>query len=302
VGRPNPRARVYKAVIVQDGHSLGEQAVYDALWKLAEGDDAATRTVTIGYDKLAKFCRLNEKSVRGNIRSLVQKLAIEVIGAENSAIKQGKTYRVYGFQTVLERRKTAGLEWVIRNKGVRFVPPPADTPTVVETPTVVDTPTGSVVERPTVTVGVSTTVFNKEVRQLETSSTSVVDAVRTMATRFRVLLSADAAQRLVHACRTIEPQATDEDIGIATWNRLDLMAKRRQGIANPTGWLLAAVPEFLETSLADIRAERTTARGREPARPVVLDVEGLKRVLYDPEVSEESKQIVREQLKTAAGP
>ena len=58
-----------------------------------------------------------------NIRSLIRKLAIEEIGSEDCENKVGKTYLVYNSATVMKRRKAAGLEWVVRTKGVSFIDP-----------------------------------------------------------------------------------------------------------------------------------------------------------------------------------
>ena len=118
------RGRIVKAAAVEDGHSLAEQAVYEALWKaaaplsdLADSD----RSIRIGYHRMAHMTRLSWVSVKANLRSLEKKLAIEVIGAENSATREGKCYLIYASSAILERRKRAGLEWVRRTRGVELL-------------------------------------------------------------------------------------------------------------------------------------------------------------------------------------
>jgi hypothetical protein len=118
------KGRIRRAVVVEDGHSLAEQAVYEALWKAAlpvaeaESED---RTIRLGYHRLAQMTRLSWVSVKFNLRSLEKKLAIEVTGSENSATREGKSYRVYSRPAILERRKKAGLEWVRRSRGVELL-------------------------------------------------------------------------------------------------------------------------------------------------------------------------------------
>lgn len=110
--------------MVEDGHSLAEQAVYEALWKAAlPVDEPASedRTVRIGYHRLAQMTRLSWVSVKNNLRSLEKKLAIEVTGCENSATRQGKCYRVYSRSAILERREKDGLVWVRRSRGVELL-------------------------------------------------------------------------------------------------------------------------------------------------------------------------------------
>ena len=109
---------------MEDGHSLAEQAVYEALWKAASPVDepaSEDRTVRIGYHRLAQMTRLSWVSVKNNLRSLEKKLAIEVTGSENSATREGKCYRVYSRSAILERREKNGLVWVRRSRGVELL-------------------------------------------------------------------------------------------------------------------------------------------------------------------------------------
>jgi hypothetical protein len=118
------RERIYRARTSEDGHSFAEQAVYEALWRAAapEGEaEYAPRTLRIGYDRLARLTRLSWVSVKANLRKLEVKLAIETIGGENSAAREGKAYRIYSSPAVLERRQRAGLVWVRRTRGVELL-------------------------------------------------------------------------------------------------------------------------------------------------------------------------------------
>jgi hypothetical protein len=122
--RPVRKGLIRRAVMVEDGHSLAEQAVYESLWAAAVPIDGTTnedRTIRIGYHRLAQMTRLSWVSVKNNLRSLERKLAIEVTASENSATREGKCYRVYARTAILERRKRAGLEWVRRSRGVELL-------------------------------------------------------------------------------------------------------------------------------------------------------------------------------------
>jgi hypothetical protein len=121
------QGRIRRATMVEDGHSLAEQAVYEALWKSAAPIDelaGADRTIRIGYHRLAHMTRLSWVSVKANLQSLEKKLAIEVIGSENSATREGKHYLVYARPAILERRKRAGLLWFRRTRGVELLTSP----------------------------------------------------------------------------------------------------------------------------------------------------------------------------------
>ncbi|HTS69573.1 MAG TPA: hypothetical protein VMO17_11365 [Terriglobia bacterium] len=122
--RPARQGRIRKAAAAEDGHSLAEQAVYTALWRAANPVSEAVnadRTIRIGYHRLAHMTRLSWVSVKTNLRTLEKKLALEVIGSENSATREGKRYLVYSPPSILERRKKAGLEWVRRTRGVELL-------------------------------------------------------------------------------------------------------------------------------------------------------------------------------------
>jgi len=134
--KPTRKGPIRRAVMVEDGHSLAEQAVYESLWEAAtplngsakvdgsanmDGSANEDRTIRIGYHRLAQMTRLSWVSVKNNLRSLERKLAIEVTGSENSATREGKCYRVYARAAILERRKIAGLEWVRRSRGVELL-------------------------------------------------------------------------------------------------------------------------------------------------------------------------------------
>ena len=127
--KPARQGRIRKALQAEDGHSLAEEAVYEALWKAGTpaGDPAnpngpvnGDRTIRIGYHRLAQLTRLSWVTVKANLRSLEKKLALEVTGSEDSATRQGKCYLVYSRPSILERRKAAGLEWVRRSRGVEL--------------------------------------------------------------------------------------------------------------------------------------------------------------------------------------
>jgi hypothetical protein len=116
--------RCRPSVSPQDAHTRAEHAVYTALWNLggpAETEDPY-RDVSIGYDKLAALARAFKGTIHRLTKTLTQKLAIEVVGVENSALRQGKTWRVYGAAEILRRRREAGYLWTVRDRStVRLV-------------------------------------------------------------------------------------------------------------------------------------------------------------------------------------
>lgn len=117
------RLRIRRCAATHDGHSLGEEVLYQALWKAAAVESAETRTVVIGWRGMSQLCRMTPKNCKINTQRLIRKLALEVLSPYNTPESIGTTYRVYSDDAILRRRRNAGLEWVVRSRGVEFVDP-----------------------------------------------------------------------------------------------------------------------------------------------------------------------------------
>ncbi len=135
---------------VQDGHSHSEQAVYATLWEAGTPHSQEARIVTMGFGAMSRMVRLSLNNCRLNIRSLIGKLAVEEWKAAECERKIGKTYLIYNTNAILRRRRAAGLEWVIRTRGIAFVNPKTGAPmlpeageSVPDTETIPDTQTVS---------------------------------------------------------------------------------------------------------------------------------------------------------------
>ena len=120
---PVQRLRIRRCAATHDGHSLGEEVLYQALWKAAQPEAAETRTIVIGWRGMSQLCRMTPKNCKINTQRLIRKLALEVLSPYNTPESIGTTYRIYSDQVILERRREAGLEWVVRSRGVDFVDP-----------------------------------------------------------------------------------------------------------------------------------------------------------------------------------
>jgi hypothetical protein len=123
VVQANPRLRIRRCATTYDGHSLGEEVLFQALWKAARLESAETRTIVIGWRGMSQLCRMTPKNCKINTQRLIRKLALEVLSPYNTPESIGTTYRVYSDQAILQRRHEVGLEWVVRSRGVEFVDP-----------------------------------------------------------------------------------------------------------------------------------------------------------------------------------
>jgi hypothetical protein len=111
--------QIRQAMTARDGHSLGEQAVYDVLWNNAAPHTGTSRIVSVGYRPLSSLCRLTVNNCKANVQSLVRKLAVEEVAAHSYT--QAKTYIVHSEAGIMRLRKTAGLTHYIKSRGIVFV-------------------------------------------------------------------------------------------------------------------------------------------------------------------------------------
>ena len=334
--------RVQRVAIAQHSMALGEERVYQALWHAREHDGVffegkKTKTFSLGYDRIAKLVRLNEKSVRLLLPKLIAKRIIEVIASENSATRTGRTYRIFSYEEILERQRAANLLYVVKNgRAVEFVqagasPLARGTPTVGETedhrnsldypgesptvgssakptkPTVVATSTVSVGQTPSqpvghsskTSVGVTTTPLDiiPVKQQSQTTSSSVRKALASYG-----LPDDDAVHHMITQCKKNAPDVEYEEIAHFIHEKGQIIRNGR--ISNPIGFLLVYVPKcFLGEGLREFREERRRAREAEEVRRRELDewrtaaLQTQQEILNDPNSSEEDKRWARKFLE-----
>jgi hypothetical protein len=262
VFRPKPKIR--HTVKVQDGHSTGEQALYQALWNAATPEGPDSRLICAGYGGMQELCGLDKTNCKDNIRTLIEKLAIEIAVGFSMQRNQGNTYRIFSYTAILRRRKAAGMEWVIRNRGVRFVAPPvSDSPIGDYDLPIGEEPNGPVGEAPITPLGETpTAIRNRNFEESESSSTRFAQAIRD----FVGSTDDDAIRLLVENCRLYAPDATEAEI-LEIIRQKGFQLSRMRGITNPMGWLLEAVPKCFEgESFRRYRAERAILLHSQPGQ------------------------------------
>jgi hypothetical protein len=251
--------------------TLGEERFYEALWHAAEsGDGQQSKIFCLGYDRLAHLARLDEKSVRQLIPRLAAKKILDIVAAENSSIRLGKTYRIFSYEAILERQRSAGLEFVIkRGRAVEFVwpaGPDGQPPENIQTPTEGNSPT------------VDTTLASSVLAALATYGTPDGDAVRS----------------IIANSRRAAPDATAGEI-VHFIHEKGRAAKGGR-IANPLAYLVVYVPKCFEPEiLRQHRQQLQAEQARRDAELQLLRAE-WRRCLTDPAVGEDDKAWARKML------
>ena len=299
VGR---QQKIRRAVVAQDGHSSGEQLLYLSLWNAARPESPDTRVISIGYNGMSSLCKLERSNCKKNVQSLIEKLALEVTKAHQTASSTGTTYRIFSYGEILRRRKAAGLIWVIRTSGVRFVRPMCDSPTPpmgdLRTVSVSGSPIGGVGNTPTPPVCEAHTPLVKDRKVSEIASSSSV--VYAALSRFGPV-DDDVLHKLAISCRDAAPDCTDDEI--VHFIREKAAIVRAGRISNPIGFFLTAVPKcFSGESFQRYREEQVRRLEQEAlvAASAKREAEEWRkeqeRLLVDPDVPDDHKALIREWL------
>jgi hypothetical protein len=261
--------------------------------------------VSMGWKAMSKLARLTPRNTKRNCHSLIAKLALEQLSDENSRESIGRTYRLFSYKAILERRRAAGLEWVMRSRGVVFVgapPPPASEPPVrivagltaqrrFETvPAAKAEPAAPVVERDP---GVE-----RDTGVKSTIPPTVVAALR----EYLPGVDDESVLALVSACREKAADATDDEIGYFVRLKADLMY-RMGTIKSPMGFLKTAVPRCFEgESFRQFREAESRRRHSASIEQFAREQEmrrfreEQRAILENPASSEEDRKFARQFL------
>lgn len=271
------RIPIRRMVLAQDGHSLGEQALYAVMW--AEGlpeteDPNGSRVLRMGYQELGFKARMGKKAIRLNLHSLVEKLSIERIETFVAWSSTAITYRIFSYKQILARRKAAGLEFYVKHRGVTFVteqgtPLTRRTPVSQKAPGIErttgawsrkdhgerdqrttppdgerTTPPGIQRTTPYSQGSLAKTLEKQQGREESTSSTSMFPLVSQAFTSLWQASSTDTRQ-LVSACLTVRPDVQDHEI-LRVLEYQSAMVRQNTAIRNPIGFLLWKIPQVFE--------------------------------------------------------
>lgn len=258
--------RIRKASLAQDGHSLGEQALYDALWQSGHSHSPESRIITLGYRRMAGLARLTVNNCKANIRSLIQKLSVEEAATFSST--QGRTYIVYSFAAVLQRRRAAGLTHFVKSRGVTFVDALSGEPLTDRGRTMRGLPFSGTPKEGHSGIpdadkrGVpqsEATPYSHTIRNISSQSSSTTQSPVPLeliqALQHLVpVLDDEAVGILWHQCRLRVPDCTPDEVLHFTRLKATIFVSRK--IQNPIGFLLTAVPKCFEgPTFKEFRAE-----------------------------------------------
>lgn len=305
-GEPK-RHHVRRAVLAQDGHSSGEEVLYQSLWncRYARQESKETKLVTIGWKAMSKLARLTPRNTRRNCQSLIEKLAVEQLSEENSRESIGRTYRLFSYKVILERRRAAGMEWITRSRGVTFVAPP---PALTQTPGRREAPnTQASLFGPHTAEkdpGTETAPGSERVpgAKRDTGVRAIPGPIVKTLREYLPDVDDASVLTLIEACREKAPDASDEEIHYFVRIKADLMY-RMGTVKSPIGFLKTSVPRCFEgESFRQFREAERKRREASELREAAQEEEvrrfqeEQRAVLKDPKASEEDRRFARQYL------
>ena len=323
--------KIRKCRLVQDAHSSGEELLYRILWDEAKPDPmnpVGSRTLRMGYAELAARARMHKTNVRLNLSNLKAKLAIDVLEEHNSSDLIPRLYRIFSFREILDRRKTAGLEYVIRQKNVVFVESDG-TPILLQNTLTGKTKRKLASRWKRTSDGDSLTGSNsltssdsgRENTQYSMEQSSVDDPdskpeqlnldIRKVSEALNKYWTTDeaAAHQLVRDCRRVRSDAQGDEIAFFVEEKLAI-AKTNRNITNPTGLIIATVPQcFVGSTFEEFRRRRNEQlriAAEEDIRKRLQESEmeawmsrevgRLEKILRDPDASDQEKTNAKRRL------
>jgi hypothetical protein len=243
-------------------------------------------------------------------------LAIEVVERPDYRLGLPTRYRVFAYAQILERRRRAGMVWVVRTRTTRFVDPGVvrelieaerstgqqpmgGFPQETEPPMGVSPiqPMGDAPQQPVGPRPVASYIGKDQGREQELPATSDFPAALAHSLAKWITLDDSAIQRIWDACRKGTPDCTEQEVAEFCSIKQPVLASGR--IDNPAGLLIRSVPKFFENgggaALSDYRQEQYRARDRERLR--------LRRsaelILSDPDISPEERAWAEELMRSA---
>jgi hypothetical protein len=215
------------------------------LWRVAKPTNVDERLIAISREDMAMQTRITVRNVKGVLDRLIEKLAIERVIEPNSFVRAAATYKVYSYRTILDRRRKAGLEWVTRANGVKFIAAHA-AQEILNRPKFMEVDS----RQPEMTSGVSEMATNDltSMDAISMDDRSIVP--RDLGPGLRKINPAfDSASvaRLWRECRMAVPDCTVEEV-LHFSNRKGAQILADRSTRNAIGVLLSSLPEVFHLS------------------------------------------------------
>jgi hypothetical protein len=265
-----PASRIRRIGMAQDALTHAEEAVYDVLWGPKNQSRDVQRSVSMGYDAIAKAARVTKMNAKWIVERLINKGFVKIDALPDTLRRIPTRYAVFSYRAALDNMIRSNRFYVVRTgNGVMFAHPlnPADTVSAEPPDTVSVGPGTTVAVEPaatapagqptTVSPGAAATVSPAETHLGSTSQALTPSIVTASILREFGFVDDDAIQTLIRRCRENAPDATYEEIA-----ELGAMCAREvsrmRGLEKPVGMLIKKTANcFVGASFAIYRRDRS---------------------------------------------
>jgi hypothetical protein len=115
------KKRLFRPLRPSDAHADGENRLYNYMWHNSQPHSTGVRVYTGSMTALAKAIGRDDRNTRPLVEGLLQKLSIQIVRQADSKAAQPRIYFVFDYSTIGARRKTAGLDWALKGKGIQLL-------------------------------------------------------------------------------------------------------------------------------------------------------------------------------------
>jgi hypothetical protein len=297
--------KIHHCSTVQDGHNANEQLLYELLWRSAKPVTADERVIQISREDMAAQTRITIRNVKSVLDRLIEKLAVDRVVEPNSFGRIAATYRVFSYRTILDRRRRAGLEWVTRANGVKFISKDLAQAILSRPRFPQSDPSQPAMQSPANSADATPARASLDGASIDaqlprhTQGASIPLDLGPRLRRVNPAFDSAAVARLWRECRNRIADATaDEVVHFADAKASKLRTDKN--VRNMIGLLLTSVPEFFDPdTLREFRHERAS-RVLEEARIIEETRRYWQKVIDDPTATNEDRVMAEQFLRDAS--
>jgi hypothetical protein len=304
------RRRYYRCQTVQDAHTAGEDKLFNTMRRMAKSGqygnlyEDGSWVVTASMDEIGRVAAMHRTNVRNNLTGLIAKLSVEQIADRNPKSIAPRRYRGFGYRQILERRRAAGLEWVVKNRGVIFVSGDEVAKALrsealrshlmeyaesVRSDSLPEYGSESLQSLRTDSLPVSLLGSSFQGSKKQPSSFIALALQKTIGHS-----DDDAVCRIVTGCRQICPDAAEDEI-VRFIQDHGTRFVRMKNVDNPMGMLIWQVQKSFPADLQRYRQAEQQRKEAQAAQEAELRRQ-WQHILDDPKAAEEDKQWARQLL------
>jgi hypothetical protein len=115
------KKRLFRPLRPEDAHTDGETRLYEFLWQNGRPHAEGVRVYAGSMTTLARVLGRDDRNTRPVVESLIRKLSIAVAREQDYHTGHPRMYFVFNSEEIAARRRRAGLEWAVKNKGIQLL-------------------------------------------------------------------------------------------------------------------------------------------------------------------------------------